>query len=59
MPSYNVGAYIRQCIDSVRNQTLREIEIICVDSGSTDGTLEVLKQAAEEDPRITLLHSDM
>ena len=59
MPSYNVGAYIRQCIDSVRNQTLREIEIICVDSGSTDGTLEVLKQAAEEDPRVTLLHSDM
>ena len=43
MPVYNVEPYLRQCLDSVVNQTLREIEIICVDDGSTDNSLEILK----------------
>ena len=59
MPSYNVGDYIRECIESVIRQTLKEIEIICVDSRSTDGTLDVLKEYAAKDNRITLLHSDV
>ncbi len=59
MPSYNVGPYIRQCIESVSGQTLKDIEIICVDSGSTDGTLAVLEEYLQKDKRITLLRSDM
>lgn len=58
MPSLNVGNYIEECINSVVNQTLTEIEIICVDAGSDDGTLDVLEKYAEKDSRITLLHSD-
>ena len=59
MPSLNVAPYIRACIDSVIGQDLKEIEIICVDAGSTDGTLEVLQEYAAKDPRIRLLHSDV
>ena len=44
MPSLNVVPYIRECVESVINQTFKNIEIICVDAGSTDGTLEVLKE---------------
>ena len=58
MPSLNVGAYIRECIESVVNQTLTEIEIICVDAGSTDGTIEILQEYAEKDNRIKIIHSD-
>ena len=58
MPSLNVAPYVRECIESVLGQTLREIEIICVDAGSTDGTLEILREYAEKDSRITLIVSD-
>ena len=58
MPSYNVANYIEECIESVINQTLKEIEIICVDAGSEDGTLEILQRYAEKDNRIILLNSD-
>jgi len=57
MPSLNVGAYIRECMESVVSQTLQNIEIICVDAGSTDGTLEVVGEYARKDQRITLIHS--
>lgn len=59
MPSLNVGPFIRECIESAVNQTMTEIEIICVDAGSTDGTLEVLQEYAEKDHRIQLIHSDV
>lgn len=55
IPVYNVQNYLRPCLDSVLNQTLKEIEIICVDDGSTDGSLEILKQYAAKDNRITVL----
>lgn len=58
MPSLNVGEYIEECILSVINQTLKEIEIICIDAGSTDNTLEILKEYAKKDSRITILASD-
>ena len=58
MPSLNVEKYIRQCMESVLKQTLEDIEIICVDAGSTDGTLEILEEYAHTDPRIQLMHSD-
>lgn len=55
IPVYNVEEYLRQCLDSVINQTLKEIEIICVDDGSTDSSLEILKEYAEKDKRITVI----
>lgn len=55
IPVYNVEAYLRECLDSVINQTLKEIEIICVDDGSTDSSLEILKEYAKKDNRISIL----
>ena len=55
IPVYNVEEYLRECLDSVINQTLKEIEIICVDDGSTDNSLEILKEYAQKDNRITVI----
>ena len=44
LPVYNVEKYIKKCMESLISQTLKEIEIICVDDGSVDGTLEALKE---------------
>lgn len=57
MPSLNVAGYIRQCMESVIKQTLTDIEILCIDAGSTDGTYEILKEYASADSRIRLLQS--
>lgn len=51
---YNGEMYLRQCLDSVCNQTLREIEIICVDDGSTDSSYDILKEYQEKDDRFKL-----
>ena len=58
MPSLNVVPYIEECMESVVNQTLVNIEIICVDAGSTDGTLEILKKYKEKDNRIKIILSE-
>ncbi len=58
IPSFNAAAYIRQCLDSVRRQILPEIEILCVDGGSTDGTVEILKEYTALDDRIYYLESN-
>ena len=55
IPLYNVERYLRQCLDSAVNQTLREIEIICVNDGSTDESLHILLEYQEKDPRITVV----
>lgn len=49
---YNTEKYLTQCMESIVSQTLRDIEIICVDDGSTDGSLQVLNQFAEKDSRV-------
>ena len=54
IPSLNVAPYIRQCMDSVLNQTLKDIEVFVVDANSTDGTHEILEEYAKKDSRITL-----
>lgn len=59
MPSLNVAKYIGECMESVVKQTLSDIEIIVIDAGSTDGTLEILEEYASRDSRIKLLHSEM
>ncbi|WP_405291004.1 glycosyltransferase [Methanobrevibacter sp.] len=57
VPSLNVEDYINECMDSIINQTLENIEIICIDAGSTDNTLNILNQYSKNDSRIKILHS--
>ena len=54
IPVYNVEPYIEECLDSVRNQTLRDLEILCIDDCSTDGSWALVERAAGEDERIRL-----
>ena len=55
MAIYNAEQFLEECLDSVIAQTLKEIEIICVNDGSTDRTPEILKDYASKDERITIL----
>ncbi|WP_158499554.1 glycosyltransferase family 2 protein [Lutibacter profundi] len=52
MSVYNVEQYLRSSLDCIVNQTLKNIEIICIDDGSTDSSLEILNQYAQNDARI-------
>ena len=56
IPVYNVEKYLRECLDSVINQTMKDIEIICVNDGSTDSSLDILKEYAEKDDRIIVIN---
>lgn len=55
IPVYNVEQYLKTCLDSVINQTLQDIEIICVDDGSTDGSLDILRDYEKKDLRLKVL----
>lgn len=55
IPVYNVSSYLPVCLDSLTAQTCRDTEIICVDDGSTDNSLEILQRYANADPRIRIL----
>lgn len=55
IPIYNVEKYLRECLDSIVNQSLKDIEIICVNDGSTDGSLEILKEYEQKDPRVKVI----
>jgi glycosyltransferase involved in cell wall biosynthesis len=55
VPVYNVERYLSECLDSAINQTLKNIEIICVNDGSTDGSLNVLQEYAKQDKRIKII----
>jgi glycosyltransferase involved in cell wall biosynthesis len=55
VPVFNVERYLRECLDSVVNQTLADIEIVCVDDASTDRSPEILREYAARDPRIRLV----
>lgn len=56
IPVYNAGLHLRECLDSVCSQTLSDIEIICVDDGSSDNSLSILKEYEERDSRFIILH---
>lgn len=56
IPVYNIAPYVRDCIESVRNQTYHNIEIIIVDDGSTDGSGELCEEFAVQDERIRVIH---
>ncbi len=58
IPVYNAEKYLRQCLDSVVNQTLQDIEIICVDDGSTDSSAQILAEYKEKDTRVKLLSQE-
>lgn len=55
VPCYNVQKYIGECIESILKQTLKDIEIICVNDGSTDNTLDILKSYEKKDKRVIVL----
>lgn len=58
VPIYNVEKYIRQCLDSIVNQTYRNLEIILVDDGSPDACGAVCDEYAKMDGRITVIHKE-
>lgn len=55
IPVYNVEKYLEDCIKSICNQTLEEIEIICVNDGSKDSSLDILKKIAKTDGRVVII----
>lgn len=55
VPCYNVSKYLEECLDSIVHQTYPHLEIICINDGSTDNTLEILKRYAERDDRISII----
>lgn len=56
MPACNVEKYLRECMDSIVHQTLKDIEIICLDDGSKDATGDILDEYAAQDFRIRAIH---
>ena len=57
IPVYNTAKYLEECLDSILNQTLKEIEIICIDDKSNDKSVEILESHAKKDSRIKLLYN--
>lgn len=58
VPIYNVEKYLYKCIDSIVNQTLKDIEIILVDDGSTDNSGKIIDEYAKQDARIVAIHKE-
>jgi glycosyltransferase involved in cell wall biosynthesis len=56
IPVYNAQKYLAECLDSALNQTLDDIEIICIDDGSTDSSPEILDSYAAQNPKIIVIH---
>lgn len=58
VPIYNVKPYLMQCIESICNQTYRDLEIVLVDDGSSDGSSLICDQYQRIDDRIVVLHKE-
>ncbi len=58
IPVYNAEKYLEECVDSIRNQTLKDIEIILIDDGSTDASPEILDRLSNEDERIKIFRKE-
>ena len=56
VPVYNVAPYLREALDSIVNQTYKDLEILIIDDGSTDGSSAICEEYASKDPRIRLIH---
>lgn len=58
VPIYNVEDFLPECLDSLVNQTLKDIEIICINDGSKDGSLDIIKKYASRDKRIKIIDKE-
>lgn len=58
IPVYNSVVFLRECLDSVLGQTLKDIEVICVDDGSTDGSGQILDEYEKKDSRVIVIHKE-
>ena len=58
IPIYNMEKYLEQCLDSIMSQTLEEIEVICINDGSTDGSVEILKKYELQYKNIKIIHQE-
>ena len=58
VPVYNVEKYLERCLDSLINQTLTNIEIVCINDGSTDNSGKILDDYAAKDNRIKVIHQN-
>ena len=58
LPIYNVERYLDECLESVKRQTLKDIEIICVNDGSTDSSLNIIKKYANGDDRFVIIDKE-
>ena len=58
IPIYNVENFLEECLESITNQTLRDIEIICINDGSTDKSLDILNSYASEDDRFKVFSQE-
>ena len=58
VPVYNVERYLRECVDSILKQTLKDIEVILVDDGSPDGCGKIIDEYARQDSRVIALHQE-
>ena len=58
VPVYNVDKYLRKCLDSIVNQTFTDMEIICINDGSTDKSLNILEEYASKDNRIIIINQE-
>ncbi len=58
VPIYNVERYLKECLESLINQTLDDIEIICINDGSTDGSLRILEEYSKKDLRIKVINKE-
>lgn len=56
VPIYNVEKYLEECLESIISQTLQDIEVICINDGSTDGSLKIIKKYAKNDPRFVIIN---
>lgn len=56
VPVYNTGKYLKQCLQSLKEQSLRDIEVICVNDGSTDNSRAIIEQFVAEDHRFKVIH---
>ena len=58
LPVYNVAKYLSECMDSVLKQTYSDLEVICINDGSTDDSLEILEEYASLDNRVVIINQE-
>ena len=58
IPVYNVEKYLRECLDSLINQSFKDFEVICIDDGSTDKSYKILEEYSQKDSRIKVLKQE-